>query len=124
MSLLQWVKSGFGLGQRRTSETTPPSLETSDTFGEGPDLLVPREDYGELFAAPEEYRDTAFAAAVQMYARVTSAGYDIQSVTLRTIYVTDSQSPPGSLGGPVRSEVEITVASRRGGHPARISIKV
>lgn len=66
MSLLQWVKSGFGLGQRRTSETTPPSLETSDTFGEGPDLSVPREDYGELFAAPEEYRDTAFAAEVEI----------------------------------------------------------
>lgn len=127
MSLLQWVKNGFGRGQRRTSETIPLSPETSGTFEGRPELKFPevsKDAYAELHAASEEYRDAAFAAAEKMFKRVTAAGYAITNVKLTTFYPTDRNTRVGFLGSPRCAEVELTVVSRSGDSSVQITLKV
>lgn len=127
MSLLQWVKNGFGLGRRRISETTPLSPETSDTYEENTKRMKPGElgdEYAELHVAVLEYKEAAFAAASRMYNRVSAAGYNITDVKLTTFYPVDRHGVTGVLHHPRNAEVELTVVAAKASGAVRITFKV
>ena len=127
MSLLQRVKRGLGLGQRRTSETTQQKLGTSNTCEAGPELrqqVGRMDEYEELHVAALEYKEVAFAAASKMYSRVSAAGYAITDVKLTTFYPVDRSTGTNVLSTPRCAVVELTVRAAKASGTVQVTFKV
>lgn len=79
MSLLQRVKRGLGLGQRRTSETTQQKLGTSNTCEVGLEVLqmLHEDGYAELVSAKLAYEKALASAAEQLLESARGAGYHV-----------------------------------------------
>lgn len=125
MSLLQWVKSGFGLGRRHTSETTPLSPETFGTYEGRPEILHPtakEEEFDELYAAKAAFEGAIREASEILMSRVGKCGYGLVTIrytTKHTAYERNGRHVMTALTD-VNAEVEVTPLKAE--HPVLISL--
>lgn len=125
MSLLQWVKNGFGLGRRRTSETIPLSPETSGTFEGRPELKFPevsKDAYAGLIAAKKRHEEASLLAMQELLRELDAAGYSLSSMNGVGTFVAYKDGQREILSLAKGWKTNITVAAKGSNSAVSISL--